>query len=92
MQTPLLAEGPEYYHSFVRQLNELKEQEQLLKIEIDNSGLSSASIDKLIKLYRARLNLLEQLGSTIKKMNEKAGKKPLVHSSKDNLYLNLNTL
>lgn len=68
--TPVYAESPEYFDGFRQQLQQMEEDEALLKNDIQLYGMNDQLLEALINLYQQKLNLLKSLKGEINKMNK----------------------
>ncbi|MDR0793566.1 MAG: hypothetical protein LBE82_09690 [Chitinophagaceae bacterium] len=69
-KTPLYAESPAYFAEFKNQLKQLDDDEKSLRNEIRKTGLSPASLDRLLNIYQQKILVLKQLQIEIKKTND----------------------
>ncbi|HET9055577.1 MAG TPA: hypothetical protein VFN30_01900 [Chitinophagaceae bacterium] len=70
--TPIYAENAGYFHFFKKQLDEMGNDEKLLKEEVKKTGWTDFSIERLINIYQEKISLLKQLQLEINKMNNRA--------------------
>lgn len=68
--TPVYAESQNYFTAFRQQLQQMDEDEALLKKDIQAYGLNDQLLDALINIYQQKLNLLKGLQTEINKMNK----------------------
>jgi hypothetical protein len=81
-RTPIYAESPGYFHMFKKQWYDLQKDEEKVKDDIENYGLSDQGIDQLIRLYQQKMKLLKQLQAEINKMNNRVKSHPVVQKKK----------
>jgi hypothetical protein len=81
-RTPIYAESPGYFHMFKKQWYDLQKDEEKVKDDIQNYGLSDQGIDQLIRLYQQKMQLLKQLQAEINKMNNRVKSRPVIRKKK----------
>ena len=86
--TPVYAESPEYFRGFSQQLQQMDEDEMLLKKDIESYGMNDHLLEALINIYQQKLNLLKILKAEIHKMN-KTTKEKQMQGRLPSYYLNL---
>jgi len=67
--TPLYGETPGYFSDFKIQLNQMSQDEKMLRREIHDRGLTQDRISQLINIYQQKLNLLKSLQVEMNKTN-----------------------
>jgi hypothetical protein len=81
-RTPIYVESPGYFHMFKKQWYDLQKDEEKVKDDIQNYGLSDQGIDQLIRLYQQKMQLLKQLQAEINKMNNRVKSRPVARKKK----------
>jgi hypothetical protein len=69
--TPLHAEGKDYFNDFVYSLKKIEKDERLLKQDIASQGLSNNMLSQFINMNQQKINLLKLLQLEISKTNNR---------------------
>ncbi|GAC1588077.1 MAG: hypothetical protein NVS3B19_07460 [Ginsengibacter sp.] len=86
--TPLYGEDDNYFSVFKKDFQDLNSDEQSVKNEIIQKGLSDVAIQKLISVYQQKILLLKRLQGEITKVNAHAPKTENTQQQKTT-YINL---
>lgn len=86
--TPLYGEDDNYFSVFKKDFQDLSSDEQAVKNEIVQKGLTDVAIQKLISVYQQKILLLKRLQNEITKVNSHAPKSENPQQQKPT-YINL---
>lgn len=87
--TPLYAEGPPYYKDFKIELSQMEKDEQAIKNDIVQIGMTDELLSQLINIYQQKLSVLKKLQIEINKTNNRYRQNRKAVDSTKIYFLNL---